>query len=121
MILIFNTIISLVSPVALAFGRSNSVGHGSVVSSTRPHFSPIVGTLDPEILWQDPRTFLYEEIQFRAYVRVPEAKFRKKWGPVKLTRVIRSISEEVGDRLSGMMEFGLKQAKEDSVLHKSTS
>jgi hypothetical protein len=73
----------------------------------------IVGTLNPEMLWQDPSTFLYEENQFTAYVRVPEAKLQEEWDPVKLTRVIRSISEEVGDQLRGMIEFGLKQAKED--------
>jgi hypothetical protein len=73
----------------------------------------VVGTLDPDMLWQDPSTFLYEENQFTAYVRVPEAEFQDDWDPVKLTRVIRSISEDVGDKLSGMIEFGLKQAKEE--------
>lgn len=73
----------------------------------------IVGTLDPEMLWQDPSTFLYDENQFTAYVRIPDAGLQEEWDPVKLTRVIRSISEEVGDRLSGMIEFGLKQAKEE--------
>jgi len=73
----------------------------------------VVGTLDPDMLWQDPSTFLFEENQFTAYVRVPEAEFQDDWDPVKLTRVIRSISEDVGDKLSGMIELGLKQAKEE--------
>lgn len=73
----------------------------------------IVGTLNPEMLWPDPSTILYEENQFRAYMRIPEAELQEEWDPVKLTRVIRSISEEIGDMLSGMIEFGLKQAKEE--------
>jgi len=73
----------------------------------------IVGTLDPDMLWQEASTFLYEENQFTAYVRVPEAEFQNDWDPLKLTRVIRSISEEIGDSLSSMIEVGLKEAKQE--------
>lgn len=73
----------------------------------------IVGTLDPDMLWQEASTFLYEENKFTAYVRVPEAKLQEDWDPLKLTRVIRSISAEIGDSLSGMIEMSLKEAKQE--------
>lgn len=73
----------------------------------------IVGTLDPEMLSPDPSQILYEENQFTAYVRIPDPKIQKEWDPVKLTKVIKSISKPVGDRLSRMIDFGLQQAKEE--------
>ncbi|MCL9818382.1 DUF6414 family protein [Natronocalculus amylovorans] len=73
----------------------------------------VVGALDPEMLWQDASTFLYEDNVFMAYVRIPETELQEEWDPVKLTRVIKSISKPVGRRLSGMIQFGLTQAKEE--------
>jgi len=73
----------------------------------------IVGTLDPDILWQDASQFLYDENQFTVYARVPKTHLQKDWDPVKLTRVIRSINKPIGDQLSQMIEFGLTQAKQE--------
>jgi hypothetical protein len=73
----------------------------------------IVGTLDPDMLWQEASNFLYEENEFTICARVPEPEIQDKWDPVKLTRVIKSIHKPVGEQLSHAIEFGLKQAKQE--------
>ena len=73
----------------------------------------IAGTLDPDMLWQEPSQFLYEENKFTAYVRVPDAQIQQDWDPLKLTRVIRSISEQIGDQLSSVIEGAFDQAKDE--------
>lgn len=72
----------------------------------------IAGTLDPEMLWQEPSQFLYEENKFTAYVRVSEAQIQKDWDPIKLTRVIKSISKPIGNQLSSVIDAAFSQAKE---------
>lgn len=73
----------------------------------------IVGTLDPEMLRKEPSQFLYEDNTFTAYVRVSEARIQEDWDPLKLTRVIRSISQPIGDQLSDVIDAGFAQAKEE--------
>lgn len=73
----------------------------------------IAGTLDPEMLWQEPSQFLYEENKFTAYVRVSEAQIQKDWDPIKLTRVIKSISKPIGNQLSSVIDAAFSQAKEE--------
>jgi hypothetical protein len=73
----------------------------------------IAGTLDPEMLWQEPIQFLYEENEFTAYVRVSEAQIQKDWDPIKLTRVIKSISKPIGNQLSSVIDAAFSQAKEE--------
>jgi len=73
----------------------------------------IAGTLDPEMLWQEPSQFLYEENEFTAYVRVSEAQIQKDWDPIKLTRVIKSISKTIGNQLSSVIDAAFSQAKEE--------
>lgn len=73
----------------------------------------IAGTLDPDMLWQEPSQFLYDENQFLIYARIPEPKLQDDWDPVKLTRVIKSINEPIGNKLRQIIEFGLTQAKQE--------
>lgn len=73
----------------------------------------IVGALDPDMLWQDPSQFLYDDNKFKAYVRLPETRIQNDWDPLKLTRVIRSISEPIGDQLSGMIDGAFTEAKQE--------
>jgi hypothetical protein len=73
----------------------------------------IAGTLDPEMLWQEPSQFLYEENKFTAYVRVSEAQIQNDWDPIKLTRVIKSISKPIGNRLSSVIDTAFSQAKDE--------
>jgi hypothetical protein len=73
----------------------------------------IAGTLDPDMLWQEPSQFLYENNNFTAYIRVPEARIQDDWDPLKLTRVIRSISQPIGDQLNGMLDAVITQSQEE--------
>jgi hypothetical protein len=72
----------------------------------------IAGTLDPDMLWQEPSQFLYENNNFTAYIRVPEARIQDDWDPLKLTRVIRSISQPIGDQLNRMLDAVITQSQE---------
>ncbi|MXR52039.1 hypothetical protein GRX03_10565 [Halovenus sp. WSH3] len=73
----------------------------------------IVGTLDPDMMWQEASQFLFEDNQYTAYVRIPEPEIQDEWDPLKLTRVIRSISPRIGDQLSVVLDGALRQAKQE--------
>lgn len=73
----------------------------------------IVGNLDPDMMWQEASQFLFEDNQYTAYVRIPEPEIQNEWDPIKLTRVIRSISPRIGDQLSAVLDGALRQAKQE--------
>lgn len=73
----------------------------------------IVGTLDPDMMWQEASQFLFEDNQYTAYVRIPEPEIQNEWDPLKLTRVIRSISPRIGDQLGAVLDEALRQAKQE--------
>ena len=73
----------------------------------------IAGTLDPEMLWQDPGQFLYDDNDFTVFARVTKPEIQNDWDPIKLTRVIKSISNPIGNQLSSAIDNAFTQAKDE--------
>ena len=63
----------------------------------------VVGTLKPDMLWQNPNIFLYEENTFTAYCRISEGNIKEQWQPLKLTKALNSLFPKLGNQFSSQV------------------
>lgn len=95
-------------PVEIAVGGLSLTGDDEIKADSNGETINVVALLDKNELWTEPIQTLASNKQFRVYCRVEEV--RPSWYPMKLIRVLESISPELADEYNTLLEGQLQAA-----------
>ncbi|ELZ88821.1 hypothetical protein C453_01120 [Haloferax elongans ATCC BAA-1513] len=95
-------------PIEIGVNGLSIDGNGSISGDSQGDSLNIVALLDESELWTEPIQTLASSKQYRIFCRVES--IRPDWYPMKLVRVLESISSDLAETFNEDLESGLQAA-----------